>query len=120
MNRPEHNEKSDLLPTPAQLSVAKRVWTGRFSCGMPVDPTAFSATTDDVKLRHLKTKLSRLDLTEAAREATALKAQFRREDAELYRQGRGDAVLADRMKNLGFTGTAKTEVLTVNGVRIKS
>jgi hypothetical protein len=33
-----------------------------------------------VNLRHLKTKLSRLNLTKADREVAALKAQFRRED----------------------------------------
>jgi hypothetical protein len=71
-----------------------------------------------VKLRHLRTKLSRLDMSDAAREATALKAQFRRDDEELYRQGRGAEVLADRMKNLGVTETGRTRLLTVNGVRI--
>ena len=72
-----------------------------------------------MNLRHLKTKLSRLNLTAAAREAAALKAQFRREDDALYRQGRGAEVLADRMKNLGLSGAGKTELVTVNGVRIK-
>lgn len=72
-----------------------------------------------VNLRHLKTKLSRLNLTAAAREAAALKAQFRREDDEQYRQGRGAEVLADRMKNLGLSEEGKTELVTVNGVRIK-
>jgi len=78
-----------------------------------------AASVPPVNLRRLKTKLSRLDFTEAAREATALKAQFRREDAVLYRQGRGNEVLADRMRNLGITASAKTVLLTVNGVRIK-
>jgi hypothetical protein len=72
-----------------------------------------------MNLRHLKTKLSRLSLTAAAREAAALKAQFRREDEELVRQGRGAEVIADRMKNLGLSESGKTEVMTVNGVRIK-
>lgn len=73
-----------------------------------------------MNLRHLKTRLSRLNLTEAAREATALKAQFRREDGELCRQGRGAEVLADRMKNLGITDSSRARLLTVNGVRINS
>ncbi|MBI5693758.1 MAG: hypothetical protein HZC55_27100 [Verrucomicrobia bacterium] len=71
-----------------------------------------------MKLRHLRTRLSRLDTTDAAREASALKAQFRREDEELYRQGRGAEVLADRMKNLGMSASKKTRLLTVNGTRI--
>jgi hypothetical protein len=73
-----------------------------------------------VKLRHLRRKLSRLDMTDAAREATALKAQFRRDDEELYRQGRGAEVLADRMKNLGVTGAGRTRLLTINVVKIGS
>ena len=72
-----------------------------------------------MNLRHLKTKLSRLNLTPAAREAAALKAQFRCEDDELYRQGRGAEVLADPMKNLGLSEAGKTELVTVNGVRIR-
>jgi hypothetical protein len=83
-----------------------------------VDPSGREDTVPEVKLRHLRTKLSRLDTTDAAREASALKAQFRREDEELYRQGRGAEVLADRMKNLGMSVTKKTRLLTVNGTRI--
>ena len=72
-----------------------------------------------MNLCHLRTKLSRLNLNAAAREAAALKAQFRREDDELYRQGRGAEVLADRRKNLGLSEGGKVELVTVNGVRIK-
>lgn len=72
-----------------------------------------------VNLRHLKTKISRLNLTAAAREAAALKTQFRREDEELCRQGRGAEVVADRRKNLGITDSGKTVLLTTNGVWIK-
>ncbi len=87
---------------------------------MKVDPSPASATVLRVNLRHLRTKLSRLNLTEAAREAAALKAQFRREDDELIRQGRGAEVIADRMKNLGISSSGKTRLLSVNGVRIHS
>lgn len=73
-----------------------------------------------MNLRHLRTKLSRLNLNEAAREAVALKGQFRREDEELYRQGRDDEVLADRKKSLGITSSGTSKLLTVNGVSIKS
>ena len=59
-------------------------------------------------------------MTDAAGEATALKVQFRPDDEELYRQGRGAEVLADRMKNLGVTGASRTRLLTINGVKIGS
>ena len=75
--------------------------------------------SEAVNLRRITIKLARPNLTEAAREAAALKAQFRREDEELYRQGRGAEVLSDRMKVLGITDSGSTRLLTVNGVRIK-
>lgn len=107
-----------------EVSLILRSWSRRFAAraaraGTKIDQTTIPPTVDNVKLRHLRTKLSRLDMTDAAREATALKAQFRRDDEELYRQGRGAEVLADRMKNLGMTESGRAEVLTVNGVRIK-
>jgi hypothetical protein len=88
--------------------------------GMNIDPISTMARVVAVNLNHLRTKISRLNFTEAAKEASALKDQFRRDDGELYRQGRGAEVLADRRKNLGITGSGNTRLLTVNGVRIKS
>ena len=88
--------------------------------GRIIDPASGLTSVDSVKLRHLWTKLPRLDTTDAAREATALKAQFRRDDDELCRQGRGAEVLADRMNNLGVTGVGRTRLLTVIGVTIGS
>jgi hypothetical protein len=73
-----------------------------------------------MNLRRIATRISRLNLTKTAREAAALKSEFRHEDEELYRQGRGAEVLADRKKNLGGSATSRAELLTVNGVRIKS
>ena len=72
-----------------------------------------------MNLRHMLTGFSRLNLSRAAREAVALKAEFRREDAALYRQGRGASVLVDRKRSLGGSLTSRTEVLTINGVRVK-
>jgi|GEM_PF-2012901 len=109
------------LPTKASLksySWSRRFATHSASSGAEIDQTKIPPTVDRVKLRHLRTKLSRLDMSDAAREATALKAQFRRDDEELYRQGRGAEVLADRMKNLGMGETGRTRLITVNGVRI--
>ena len=102
------------------METVKKLLTGRFTAWKPIDPAATPRSVSPVNLRHLKTKLSRLNLTEAAREAVALKAQFRREDEELCRQGRGAEVVADRRKNLGISGSGETRLLTVNGVRIKS
>lgn len=73
-----------------------------------------------VNLNRLWTRFARLNLTEAAREASALKAQFRREDEDLYRQGRGAEVWAERKRLLGGTESDRAEVLTVNGVRTRS
>lgn len=68
-----------------------------------------------MKLRHLVSKLRRLDLNEAAREATALKVQFRREDQELLAQGRGDEIVARHYRNLGLTVGAKGKLVGFNG-----
>jgi hypothetical protein len=59
-------------------------------------------------------------LSDAEKEAASLKAEFRREDEELYRQGRGVEVWADRMKSLGITEGGTTRLVTVNGVRFRN
>ncbi len=119
----DHVASHPVMKTPSisqpQFSFVQRLFGHSLPAATRVDSSSDAATVLPVNLRHLRTKLSRLNLTEAAREAAALKAQFRREDEELYRQGRGAEVLADRMKNLGMTESGRAEVLTVNGVRIK-
>jgi hypothetical protein len=102
------------------MAPVRKLLVGGFPSWKPVDPSAPAGSVSGVNLRHFKTKLSRLNLTEAARDAVALKTQFRREDEELCRQGRGAEVIADRMKSLGISGSGGTRLLTVNGVRIKS
>lgn len=73
-----------------------------------------------MNMRHMFTNFSRLNLSKAAREAVALKTEFRREDEGLYRQGRGAEVLADRKKSLGGGSlNTRAEVLTINGTRVK-
>ena len=72
-----------------------------------------------MNMTHMLTAFSRLNLSKAAREAAALKAEFRREDGELFRQGRGAEVLADRKRALGGSLNARAEVLTINGIRVK-
>ena len=72
-----------------------------------------------MNMRHMLTTFSRLNLSKAAREAAALKAEFRREDEGLRRQGRGAEVVADRKRSLGGSLNTRAEVLTINGVRVK-
>jgi len=81
--------------------------------------TPGGSNLSSMKLRHILTALSRLNLSKAARDAAALKAEFRREDEALYRQRRGAEVLADRKRSLGGSLNARAEVLTINGVRVK-
>lgn len=118
---PTSDDFANSHPTKAVLKSSSWIRHGvapASSAGAEIDQTRIPPTVHGVKLRHPRTKLSRLDISDAAREATALKAQFRRDDEELYRQGRGAEVLADRMKNLGVTEPGRTRLLTVNGVRI--
>jgi hypothetical protein len=72
-----------------------------------------------MKARHLMTKLARLDLTKAAREATALKAQFRREDQELVRQGRGEEIVLRNRRLMGIKDGAKGRLVGFGGVRFE-
>jgi hypothetical protein len=119
MNPPDHSERSGLPPAPAQLSVAKRILTDGFTGGMPVDPKAFSASISDVKLRHLKTKLSRLNLTKADREVTALKEQFRKDDLALATDGRHDEIALRNRRLMGLKDGARTRLVGFGGVRFE-
>lgn len=72
-----------------------------------------------MKLRHLKAKLSRLNLTKAAREAAGLKEQFRREDQELAAQGRGDEVWARNRRLMGIKEGARGRLVGFGGTRFE-
>ena len=72
-----------------------------------------------MKLRHLITRLSRLNLCKGTRETSALKAQFRAEDLELVRQGRGDEIAIRNRRLMGIADGAKTRLVGYNGVRFK-
>jgi hypothetical protein len=119
MNLPDHRERSVLTSTPAQLSVAKRISVDGFTGGMPVDPTAFSASIADVKLRHLKTKLSRLNLTKTDREVTVLKEQFRKDDLALATAGRHDEIALRNRRLMGLKDGARTRLVGFGGVRFE-
>jgi len=84
-----------------------------------VDQVLHSIHLNAMNMRHMFTAISRQNLSKAAREAVALKAEFRREDEGLYRQGRGAEVLADRKRSLGGSLNTRAEALTINGIRIK-
>ena len=73
-----------------------------------------------MNLHRTVSKASRRNRIDAAQEAAALKGEFRRADEELFRQGRGAEVVADRKRLLGGNADSTAEVLTVNGVRIKA
>lgn len=89
------------------------------SAVIDVDPSHRLARFGSVKLRHFISKLRRLDLTQAAREATALKDQFRREDRELLAQGRGDEIAARNRRLMGIREGAKGKLVGFNGVRFE-
>ena len=66
-----------------------------------------------MNFRRFLTRITRLNLTAAAREAAALKAEFRWEDAKLSAEGRSAEVWADRTKNLGGDVNSRAELLTI-------
>ena len=70
--------------------------------------------------QRLKTKLARLNLSAAARESAAVKAELRREDQALAAAGRGREVLERNLRLLGGTGSGHGRLLTVNGVRVRT
>jgi len=84
-----------------------------------VDPTAPPATVSTVKVRHILNKLSRLNLTKADREIAALKDQFRREDAELRKQGRGAEIALRNRQLMGIKEGEKTRLVGFGGVRFE-
>lgn len=66
-------------------------------------------------LRHFISKLRRLDFCEVDREASALKKQFRCENAKLRAQGRGDVIVARNRRLLGIREEAKSKLVGFNG-----
>jgi len=84
-----------------------------------VDPTASTTTVSNVKVRHIINKLSRLNLTKADREVVALKDQFRREDQELLRQGRGAEIVARNRRLMGIKEGEKGRLVGFGGVRFE-
>ncbi len=72
-----------------------------------------------VNLRHLKTKLSRLNLTKADREVAALKDQFRREDQALAKAGRHEEIVRRNRHLMGLKDGERTKLVGFGGVRFE-
>ena len=88
-----------------------------------VDLTSEAITDmDDMNVRHFTTKLARLNLTKTQRDASATKAEFRREDETLIRAGRAQEVLARNVASLGIDleSRERPRLVTVNGVALRS
>ena len=102
--------------TPAQVGYVAAAFPQHATA---VDPAASPATVSTMKLRHLINKISRLNLTKADREVAALKVQFRREDQELVRQGRGAEIAARNRQLMGIKEGEKTRLVGFGGVRFE-
>jgi hypothetical protein len=102
--------------TPAQVGFVASAFP---QLATAVDPAVSPATVSTVKVRHILNKLSRLNLTKADREIAALKDQFRREDAELRKQGRGAEIALRNRRLLGLQDGEKTRLVGWGGVRFE-
>lgn len=109
-------------PNPVQMATVRSVrklLSGGFTSWKPVDPAAAVTNVSTVNLRHLKTKLSRLNLTKADREVAALKAQFRREDLALASEGRHDEIALRNRRLMGLKDGERTRLVGFGGVRFE-
>lgn len=57
----------------------------------------------------------RSDLSEAAKAASALKQEFRRESVRLVAEGRGQEIQKDARRNLGISENARGRLVGVAG-----
>jgi hypothetical protein len=114
--RPQNLNRPARDPAPAQVGFVASVYP-QHATG--VDRAASPATVSTMKVRHILNKLSRLNLTKADREVAALKDQFRREDQELLRQGRGAEIAARNRQLMGIKEGEKTRLVGFGGVRVE-
>ncbi len=84
-----------------------------------IDPAASNSSVMTVKLRHLRTKFSRLDLTKKDREAAALKNQFREEDQVLANAGRHEEIALRNRRLMGLRDGERTRLVGFGGVRFE-
>lgn len=78
-----------------------------------------TANVAPVKLRHFRTKLSRLNLTKADREVAALKDQFRKEDQSLAEAGRHEEIAQRNRRLIGLKDGERTRLVGFGGVRFE-
>jgi hypothetical protein len=116
-----HDEnRSSAAPTrSAQIAMLRKLLFGGFKAWKPIDPAAPTASVSVVNLRHLKTKLSRLNLTKADREVAALKEQFRKEDLALAGQGKHAEVALRNRRLMGLKDGERTRLVGFGGVRFE-
>jgi len=105
--------------TPAQVAVVKRLFVGGTFGRKPVDRAVGKANVAAMKLRHLRTKLSRINLTKADREVAALKDQFRKEDLALASEGRHEEIALRNRRLMGLKDGARTRLVGFGGVRFE-
>jgi len=117
---PQPDQSSpDRYPAAAQMAMVSRLLSGGSSGWKPVDPAASAGSVPPVNLRHLKTKLSRLNLTKADREVAALKEQFRKEDLALANAGRHEEIALRNRRLMGLKDGARTRLIGFGGVRFE-
>ena len=69
---------------------------------------------------NLRQQLStRRDLTEAAQSASALKREYRAENARLVKEGRGSEIQQTLRRNLGIGATTRGRLVEVAGFSFK-
>jgi hypothetical protein len=106
-------------PTSEQMAALKRWLASGNSVRKPVDGSTAAATIPTMKLSHLRTKLSRLNLTKADREVAALKEQFRKEDLALAGQGKHAEVALRNRRLMGLKDGERTRLVGFGGVRFE-
>ena len=72
-----------------------------------------------MKLRHLKKKISRINLTKADREMAALKEQFRREGQALADADGHEKIALRNRRLMGLKDGARTRLVGFAGVRFE-
>ncbi len=84
-----------------------------------IDPAASNSSVMTVKLRHLRTKFSRLDLTRKDREVAALKNRLREEDQALASAGRHEEIALRNRRLMGLGDGERTRLVGFGGVRFE-
>ena len=114
--KPHQCNRPPVEVTPAQVEFVASAFP---PFATAVDPAASPAMVSTMKVRHILNKISRLNLTKADREIAALKDQFRREDRELLRRGRGAEIVDRNRKLMGLQEGEQTRLVGFGGARFE-